>query len=67
VLRGQRAEADAPSTRRFLPAFDANKPTDQWFRATSGAGEFHIQVAYKPATVRLFAARVARRSDREHG
>ena len=44
---------DAPTARRFLPAFDANKPTDQWFRATSGAGEFHIQVTYKPATVRL--------------
>ncbi|GAA5980725.1 hypothetical protein JCM11641_000185 [Rhodosporidiobolus odoratus] len=36
---------------KFAPSFDANKPTDQWFRASSGtAGEFHIQVAYKPAT-----------------
>ncbi|GAA5903858.1 hypothetical protein JCM6882_001333 [Rhodosporidiobolus microsporus] len=35
---------------KFAPSFDANKPTDQWFRASSGPGEFHIQVAYKPAT-----------------
>ncbi|GAA5873701.1 hypothetical protein JCM5296_000051 [Sporobolomyces johnsonii] len=38
---------------KFAPVFDANKQTDQWFRATSGAGEFHIQVVYKPATAHL--------------
>jgi len=36
---------------KFQPVFDANKQTDQWFRATSGSGEFHIQVVYKPSTV----------------
>ncbi|GAA5957792.1 hypothetical protein JCM3765_003767 [Sporobolomyces pararoseus] len=35
---------------KFQPVFDANKQTDQWFRATSGSGEFHIQVVYKPST-----------------
>lgn len=35
---------------QFLPSFDANKPLDQWFRSTSGNGEFHVQVSYKPAT-----------------
>ncbi|GAA6014338.1 hypothetical protein JCM10207_005424 [Rhodosporidiobolus poonsookiae] len=35
---------------KFAPPFDANKPIDQWFRATSGSGEFHVQVSYKPAT-----------------
>lgn len=35
---------------QFLPSFDANKPLDQWFRSTSGSGEFHVQVSYKPAT-----------------
>ncbi|GAA5862312.1 hypothetical protein JCM8547_007598 [Rhodosporidiobolus lusitaniae] len=36
---------------KFAPSFDTNKPTDQWFRASSGSGEFHIQVAYKPSTI----------------
>lgn len=33
------------------PTFDAQKVTDEWYRATggSGKGSFHLQVAFKPS------------------
>ncbi|SCV73827.1 BQ2448_6257 [Microbotryum intermedium] len=34
----------------FTPVFDPNQASDQWYAASSGAGEFHIQVAFKPGT-----------------
>ncbi|SGY18797.1 BQ5605_C014g07476 [Microbotryum silenes-dioicae] len=34
----------------FTPIFDPNQASDQWYAASSGAGEFHMQVAFKPGT-----------------
>ncbi|ORY73875.1 kinase-like domain-containing protein [Leucosporidium creatinivorum] len=34
---------------KFTPAFDQNANTDQWFPTSGGAGEFHVQVSFKPA------------------
>lgn len=36
---------------RFTPVLDANKISDQWYTASGGTGEFHIQVSYKPSAV----------------
>lgn len=32
----------------LLPSFDAHHVTDQWYGATAGLGEFHLQIGFKP-------------------
>lgn len=54
---------------KFTPEFNESQPSDQWFAAaggatsTGGTGQFHLQVSFKPATVRpcsLFPANAPR-------